>query len=156
MYILKNIHYTTGATSGAGTAFLSWSPVFIPGFYCGSCYSCMFCSSLFVPLYFFFCLLSWLCCLFFFDLRILITPLVSSNSAYRHISPLFTLMSSLILIYYETTGKEIYKIQCVWVKKRFYDLDKGKQMYVNYICTCIYYLMLGLYCQVVRHTEPMH
>ena len=38
-----------------------------------------FCRSLFVLLYFFF----WsLCCLFFFDLRILITPLVSSNSSY--------------------------------------------------------------------------
>jgi hypothetical protein len=35
---------------------------------------CMFCRSLFVLLYFFF----WpLCCLFFFDIRILITPLVS-------------------------------------------------------------------------------
>jgi hypothetical protein len=40
---------------------------------------CMFCRSLFVILSFFF----WsLCCLFFFDLRILITPLVSSNSSY--------------------------------------------------------------------------
>ena len=44
----------------------------------GSCYSifrfiCMFCRLLFVLLYFFF----WpLCCLFFFDIRILITPLV--------------------------------------------------------------------------------
>ena len=36
----------------------------------------MFCRSLFVLLYFF----VWpLCCLFFFDIRILITPLVSSN-----------------------------------------------------------------------------
>jgi len=39
----------------------------------------MFCRSLFVLLFFFF----WpLCCLFFFDIRILITPLVSSNSSY--------------------------------------------------------------------------
>jgi hypothetical protein len=52
-------------------------------FLLGSWYSifsfmCMFCRSLFVLLYFFF----WpLCCLFFFDLRILITPsLVSSKS----------------------------------------------------------------------------
>ena len=38
----------------------------------------MFCRSLFVPLSFFL----WpLCYLFFFDLRILITPLVSSNSS---------------------------------------------------------------------------
>ena len=38
-----------------------------------------FCRSLFVPLYFFF----WpLCCLFFFDIRILITLLVSSNTSF--------------------------------------------------------------------------
>jgi hypothetical protein len=49
----------------------------------GSCYSifsfiCMFCGSLFVFLYFFY----WsLCCLFFFDIRILIAPLVSSISS---------------------------------------------------------------------------
>jgi hypothetical protein len=37
----------------------------------------MFCRSLFVLLYFFI----WpLCCMFFFDIRILITPLVSSNA----------------------------------------------------------------------------
>jgi hypothetical protein len=40
---------------------------------------CMFYRSLFIHLYFFF----WpLCCLFFFDIRILITRLVSSNSSY--------------------------------------------------------------------------
>ena len=39
---------------------------------------CMFCRSLFVLMYFFF----WsLCCLFFVDIRILITPLLSSNSS---------------------------------------------------------------------------
>ena len=39
---------------------------------------CIFCRSLFVFFSFFF----WpLCCLFFFDLRIFITPLVSSNSS---------------------------------------------------------------------------
>ena len=40
---------------------------------------CMFCRSLFVLLYFFFCPL---CCLFFFNIRILITPLVSTNSSF--------------------------------------------------------------------------
>jgi len=41
---------------------------------------CVFCRSLFVLLYFFF----WpLCCLFFFDIRILITALVSSDSSYN-------------------------------------------------------------------------
>jgi hypothetical protein len=42
----------------------------------------MFCRSLFVPLSLFF----WsLCCLLFFDLRILITLLVSSNSSYSNL-----------------------------------------------------------------------
>jgi hypothetical protein len=44
-----------------------------------SIHSCMFCKSLFVLLYFFFWPLWWL---FIFYLRILITPLVSSNSSH--------------------------------------------------------------------------
>ena len=58
-------------------------PAFTPSFKWGSCYSivsfmCVFCRSLFVLLFSFF----WpVCCLFFFNLRILITPLVSSNSS---------------------------------------------------------------------------
>jgi hypothetical protein len=74
---------TTGATNGAATAYLFGTPEFTPGFEWGSCYSifsfmCMFCRSLFVLLYFFF----WpLCCLFFLDIRNLITLLVSSNSS---------------------------------------------------------------------------
>ena len=84
-----------GATSGAGTAYPSGAPAFTPGFYWGSCYLifsfiCMICISLFVLLYFFF----WpLCSLFFFDIRIMIAPLVSSNSSreehsYRKLSNL--------------------------------------------------------------------
>jgi hypothetical protein len=52
-----------------------------PVFSCYSIFSfiCMFRRSLFVLLYSFF----WpLCCLFFFDIRFLIAPLVSSNSSY--------------------------------------------------------------------------
>ena len=52
------------------------APKFTLGFQWGSCYS-MFCRLLFVLLSFFFCPL---CCLTFFDLWILISPLVSSNS----------------------------------------------------------------------------
>ena len=40
---------------------------------------CMFCKSLFVLLYF----VWWPLCCLFFDIRILITPLVSSNSSYQ-------------------------------------------------------------------------
>jgi len=44
---------------------------------------CMFCWSLFVLL----CFFVWpLCCLFFFNIRILITPLLSSNSSYQESS----------------------------------------------------------------------
>jgi hypothetical protein len=54
--------------------------IHIPPFLFNFSFMCMFCRSLFVILYFFF----WsLCCLFFFDMRILITPLVSSNSCYN-------------------------------------------------------------------------
>jgi len=71
-----------GDTSGAGTAYPGGAPEFTPGFKWGSCYSifsfmCMLCRSLDV-------LFFWpLCCLFFFDIRIPITHLVSSNSFYQ-------------------------------------------------------------------------
>ena len=82
-----------GATSGAGTAYPSAAPEFIYVFsgirdtqslvlfvwFVDRCFSfcpfsfghCVVCSSVFWPL----------CCLFF-DIRILITPLVSSNSSW--------------------------------------------------------------------------
>ena len=54
---------------------LSSPPILVRSCYSIFSFMCMFCRSLFVLLYFFFCPL---CCLFFFDIRILITPLVSS------------------------------------------------------------------------------
>jgi len=71
---------TTGATNGAATAYISGTPEFSLVFsgvrVTRSLILCvMFCRSLFALLYFFF----WpLCCLFFFDLQILITHLLSS------------------------------------------------------------------------------
>ena len=85
VYMILPKRNTTSVTSGTGTAYTSEAPEFTPGFWWGSCYSifsfiCMFCRSLFVLLYYFF----WpLYCLFFFDIRILITPLVSSISSYN-------------------------------------------------------------------------
>ena len=85
---------TMGATSGAGTAtfpeHLSSSPVFIGVRVTRSLVLCVcfvahclsFCTFSFCPL----------CCLFLFDIRILITPLVSSNSSY-----IIALVSSAIL-----------------------------------------------------------
>ena len=73
------IYDTTGSTSGAGSTYPSEAPVFIPSFWWSSCYSIfnfmlnvlkiVVCP--FVPFLF----------LSFCDLRILITPLVSSNSS---------------------------------------------------------------------------
>ena len=67
-------------SSGTGTSNPSGAHAFTPVFsYSIFSYMCMFCRSLFVILSFFF----WpLCCLSFFDLRILITTLVSSNSSW--------------------------------------------------------------------------
>ena len=59
----------------------------------------MFCRLLFVLLYFF----SWsLCCLFFLDIRILITPLVYSNSSYNIAICLWFFIQSL------WTGRDLH------------------------------------------------
>ena len=67
-----------GATSGAGTTYPFGAPEFTPVFsgvrVTRSLVLCV-CRSLFVLLSFFF----WPLCCLFFDIRILITPLVSSN-----------------------------------------------------------------------------
>jgi hypothetical protein len=82
-YRVCNLINTTGGSSGGGNAYPSRAPEITPGFLWGSCYSFfsfiyVFCWSLFILLHFFF----WpLCCLFFFDKRFLITPLISSNSS---------------------------------------------------------------------------
>jgi hypothetical protein len=76
---------TYGCHYWSGNCLHFWSTWVHPWFLVGFVllifsFMCMFCRSLFVLLYFFF----WpLCCLFFFDIQILITPLVSSNSSYQ-------------------------------------------------------------------------
>jgi hypothetical protein len=71
-------------TCGAGTANPSGAPEFTPVFsgvrVARSLLFCiMFCRSLFIRLYFFF----WpFCCLSFFDLRLLVTSLISLNFSY--------------------------------------------------------------------------
>jgi hypothetical protein len=69
-------------TSGAGTAYTSGSPeitTVLSGVrFARSLFFCeVFCRSLFVILSFFF----WQLCCLSFDLRILITPLISSSSS---------------------------------------------------------------------------
>jgi hypothetical protein len=71
----------------------------LSGYYTGSCYSifsllCMFGKSLFVLLYFFF----WPFCLFFFDLRILIIPLISSSGSLRRMFPYSNIKGFLLSI----------------------------------------------------------
>ena len=90
--VIDEIHTTsTKHNNRAGTVYLSGEPEFTPGFQRCSCYSiysfmCMLCRSLFVLLSFFF----WpLYCLSFFDVRILITPLVSSNSSLFYVYVLY-------------------------------------------------------------------
>jgi hypothetical protein len=74
----------------------------------GSCI-CMFCRSLFVLLYFFF----WpLCCLFFFDIRILITPLISWNSS-------FSLICSNI-----PAAPAFGVYLCIYISLRLYDIPE--------------------------------
>ena len=67
-----NLSNTTGVTNGAGTTYTVISEVRVAR----SLVLCVvFCKSLFV------CFIWPLCCRFLFDLRILITPLVSYNSS---------------------------------------------------------------------------
>ena len=97
---------TTGTTTGTGTVFSSGTHEFTPVFsrihVTRSLVLCvMFCRSLFVLLSFVF----WpLCCLFFFDLRILVTLLVSSISSWRSIVLLdvFVWLCVLPTLFYTT------------------------------------------------------
>ena len=74
----------TGATSGAGIVYPSGAPEFTPGFSgVRVARSLDFCALFYWSFFVLLTLFYWsLYCLSFFDLRILITPLVSSNSSY--------------------------------------------------------------------------
>ena len=77
---------TTGNTSGAGTAHPSGAPEFNPGFSgVRVTRSLALCVWLFVLQYFFFSSLCWLS----FELRIMITALVSSKSSYSNLAKRF-------------------------------------------------------------------
>jgi hypothetical protein len=91
-----------GATSGAGTAYPPEHPR-SPPVYVVVCPVLLFLA---------------FCCLFFFDLRILITPLVSSNSSYIPDEGLFSLKMSeqkkciQVFIYVVIDDPFIYLIKC--------------------------------------------
>ena len=92
---------TTSATYGAETVFpfrstLRSHPVFSGVRVARSVFCVIFYRSLFVLLYFFFCLLN---CLSFFDLWPLITPLASSNLSYTGTESK-TIVNSVLLLFY--------------------------------------------------------
>ena len=94
-----------GVTSGAGTAYPSGAPEFTPGFI-----GVRFTRSLVLHICFVDrCLSFWsLCCLFFFDLWILINPLVSSNSSYVLCPSSMTCCTRLRPI--QIKGRMVYQI----------------------------------------------
>ena len=84
---------TTGATSGSGTANPSRAPEFTPGFNrVRVVRSLVFCIVFLGLLFFLFCPF---CFLSFYNLRILITPLVSSNSFYLY---LYTIVDIICIV----------------------------------------------------------
>ena len=98
----------------------------------GSCYSifsfmCMFCRSSFGPLFFFF----WpLYCLFFFDIRILITPVVSfghcvvcSSSIYGFWLPLCYLLAIVLSVLLRQTDSD-YPCGIFWPLCCLFFFDK--------------------------------
>ena len=105
---------------------LSSTPVFSGFRFLNFSFMCVFCRSLFVLLYFFF----WpLCCLFFFDIWILITPLVSLSSSLIAVESEFLstkLTCSLASVSCKTRGTQlhyilslrvVYFINMIWTLK---------------------------------------
>ena len=99
----------------------------------------MFCRSLFVLLYFFF----WpLCCLFFFDIRLLITRLVSSNSSHK----IFLILNNLITV----TSIEMYFMSgiCAFVANLIKKYKKWKVVASGFYWVRVAHLFSFLYCAV--------
>ena len=86
---------------------------------------CMFCGSLFVLLYGFF---FWtLRCLFFIDVRILITPLVSSNSSQQSLESYIVARTNYVSQCY--SNQETFRnktMQNIWNQKIFLKMSKAK------------------------------
>ena len=96
---------TTGATSGAGTTYPSGHPsspsVFIG---VGVTQSLVLCVCFVDRRCLSFCTFFWaLCCLFFFDIRILIAPLVTSNSSCTQLPEMIWYRLYLITWFYQLT-----------------------------------------------------
>ena len=88
----------------------------------------MLCRSLFVLLFFFW----WLLCCLTFYLRILITPLVSSNSSYERLH--------VFSISYQTLKSFLCSLNCYLIKSFTFDLSKHHYVKVfNVLMTVIIY-----------------
>jgi hypothetical protein len=133
------LNNTTGATSGAGTAYTSGAPEFTPGFKLGSCYwifsfICMLCRSLFVLFSYFF----WpLCCLSSFDLRILIT--------FWYLQTLFiSLYSSIELCLFDT-------IECCLLSTYVFTLFRLPlfTMFCWILFTLFCWILVTLFCWIL-------
>jgi hypothetical protein len=124
---------TTGVTSGAGTAYHSGAQVFTPGFYWGSYYPifsfmCMFCRSLFVLLYFFFCPL---CCLYFFDT---VKVLIFATSNFRGFSQLDKFVGTCFLIFLNLNNIYLENNQNIqYIKHSKYRQDSETSNYCFYM-----------------------
>ena len=141
-----------GVTSGAGTAYPLRAPEFTPGFQWVSCYSilifiCMFCWSLFVLLYFFF----WPLCCLFFDIQILIAPLVPSNSSYTF--SIHSLPAHLICQYqypdknaFTCTGKNLIFKHTIYVAATMMHFTFWLELYM---CLFIVSIAQYLHCVLV-------
>jgi hypothetical protein len=97
----------------------------------------MCCRSLFVHLHFFF----WpLCCLFYFDLRILITLLVSSNSSYLY-TIIYWIMSN--------DGNVLFtKTYVIDIRQTFYNVRHLSDLYIN---ISVYTIMIFKYKLMSLH-----
>ena len=128
---------TTGGTSAARTAYPHGPPEFFLGFSWVGDTRCLvfcvvFCRSLFVILFFFF----WpLCCLSFFDLLILITPFVSSNSSCIHLTIYLSIWLSICLYIYISYSTSLWRRQIKVITKlpNSEQSYKGKVKTHNYI-----------------------
>ena len=109
----------------------------------------MFCRSLFVLLYFSF----WpLCCLFFFDIRILINPLVSSNSFYlKNALSKFFLCRNVL----ENGGKQTHHVQnskCFWWSGKYviFRRKEDANFFSNTICTIVLFVIKIVSSIIIR------
>jgi len=130
----------TGVTSETGIDHSSGTPEINPGFQWGLCHSILSFLWSFMEIIFFFILFWPLYCLFFFDLWLLITPLVSSN------------FSSNILIY-RTSIPLQDSIACTQLLRA---LSKSSISGVfSCLCAFLSVLIIFLFRKYIRYSQTL-